>query len=151
MQPQSLTLTIGFSDLSHFTRALSELGVDRSLELLQRMYETAGDEIASAGGTLRKYMGDAIMFTFTDPAKAVEAAHAIASGFEHREAGLVLLPHVGVATGRVVMAEIGHSSLRLVDVFGPAVNTAARLIKEAYKAKDRVALCEETRKLTGRS
>jgi class 3 adenylate cyclase len=139
-------LSVGFADLSHYDRAVTQLGSAAALALLDEAFRAAGDAILRRGGQLRKYIGDAILFTFADPSQAVQAAHEIA-GFRRAAGPLTLRYHVGVATGEVLVGEIGHPARRVEDVMGVTVNLAARLVKLAYRSESGVALCPETERL----
>lgn len=138
------TLSVGTCDLTHFDRAMHELGVEKTLAILDRAFAAAGDVIVANGGTIRKYIGDAILFTCEHPAEAARAAEAIAGSFDHREAGLELRWHCAVATGPVVEVTIGHASKRLDDIYGATVNDAFRLMRKAHASPTRFALCDRT-------
>jgi class 3 adenylate cyclase len=73
----------------------------------------------------------------------------VAAGFRRDIGPLTLCYHVAVATGEVLVGEIGHPSLRVVDLMGQTVNRAARLVKEAHKSPTGCAFCEETQKYEG--
>jgi adenylate cyclase len=141
-------LSVGFCDLSHFDRAMHELGPEKTLAILARAFDAAGDAVVANGGTIRKYVGDGILFTAESPRAAAAAAKAVAASFKHAEAGLDLHYFVAVATGPVYELEVGHSSLRVPDVYGVTVNDAARLLKKAGADSPDgafVALCDKTR------
>jgi adenylate cyclase len=138
------TLSVGTCDLTHFDRAMHELGVEKTLAILDRAFAAAGDAIVSNGGTILKYVGDAILFTFEDPRAAARAAEAVAKSFDHAEAGLEMRWHCAVVTGPVFEVTVGHASKRLPDVYGATVNDAFRLMKKAYASPTRFALCDRT-------
>ena len=99
------------------------------------------EALARHGGTIEKYIGDAVMAVFglpvrheDDALRAVRAAldmrralAALAQTLEHDE-GIELDVHIGVNTGEVVAGEPTHGQ-RLVT--GDAVNVAARLEQAA--------------------
>src|SRR4051812_27073250 len=124
-------LSIGFADMTHYDRAVEMLGSEGALAVLQEGFVAAGDVIIRRGGRIRKYIGDAILFSFDDPAEAVHAAREIVAAFRRDIGPLTLGYHVAVATGEVLVGEIGHPSRRVEDVMGQTVNRAARLMKEA--------------------
>jgi adenylate cyclase len=140
-------MSVGFADLTHYTRMVELLGSEQGLEVLHEAFGAAGDAIVRHGGRIRKYIGDAILFTFDDPQRAARAAAEIAGGFRRSIGPLLLRYRVGIATGDVLEGEIGHPSLRVQDIMGQTVNQAARLIKEAGKSDSGVALCEQTQQL----
>jgi adenylate cyclase len=140
------TLSVGFTDLTHYAKAVETLGSEQALAFLQEAFQAAGDVIVQRGGRIRKYIGDAILFTFDDPQQAVCAAKEMAAGYCREVEALTLRWHVAVATGEVLVGEIGHPSFRVEDVMGETVNRAARLMKEAHQSESGCAFCEETRK-----
>lgn len=139
-------LSVGFADMANFARASQFLGAERTAEMLDEAYRVAGDAIVAHGGTIWKYIGDAILFTVDSPREAVRAAEAIVAAFRREIGSATVFYRVGVATGDVVIAEVGHPSHRAKDLFGETVNRAARLVREAGTKPTGVALCDETRK-----
>ncbi len=142
MRPK--TTSVAVCDLTHFDRAMHELGPERTLDVLERAFTAAGDAIVANGGSILKYVGDAVVFTVEDPKAAAKAAEAVAASFDHAEGGLRLAWHVAVATGPVYEVTVGHASKRQDDLYGTTVNDAFRLMKKAYASPTRVALCDRT-------
>jgi adenylate cyclase len=140
-------MSVGFADLAHYARMVDLLGSEGALDVLQQALEDAGGAIVRHGGQIRKYIGDAILFSFEDPRSAARAAAEIAGGFRRDIGPLVVRYRVAVATGEVLLCELGHSSHRVQDIMGHTVNAAARLVKEAHRSESGVALCEETQRL----
>jgi adenylate cyclase len=139
-------MAVGFADLTNFARLVDAVGSEKSIEFLQEAFKVAGDSIIKFGGQIRKYMGDTILFTFTDPRQAVYAAKEIASGYRREVNSLTLRYNVAVATGEVIVGKIGHPSYLVEDVMGEVVNRAAMLVKKAAKSESGVAFCNETKK-----
>jgi adenylate cyclase len=139
------TMTVGFADLSHFARAVEQLGDEGGLALLEEAQRAAGDAILAHGGEIRKYIGDAVLFTFADPGAATRAAHAIVDGFRHQSGDLDVRWYVAMATGEVLMCQVGHPSRRVDDIMGATVNRAGKLMKDAHRSPARLAFCDETR------
>ena len=138
-------LSVCFADLTNWVRLVEAAGDEGAVALLQEIFQETGDSIVQYDGRIRKYIGDAVLFTFTDPRQAIAAAHEIAA--QRREAyGLELRRRVGVATGDVLVVSLGHPSLVLEDIMGATVNRAALLIRDAGRSELGVALCEETQK-----
>lgn len=140
-------MTVGFADLTHYTRLVELVGSEPALEIVQEAFASAGDVIVRHGGRIRKYIGDAILFTFEDPVSAGRAATEIAASFRKEMPPLLVRFRVGVATGEVLECELGHRSLRSRDIMGQTVNRAALLLKDAGKSASGTALCEETQRL----
>jgi adenylate cyclase len=110
-------VTVGFADLVSFTALSNELDEDRIGDLVEVFESRCQDVVAGRRGRVIKTLGDSVLFIAEDPVSAMDIALTIVEviGRDNR------LPDVriGLATGSVV--------LRLGDVFGPAVNMAARL------------------------
>ncbi|MBI4496701.1 MAG: adenylate/guanylate cyclase domain-containing protein [Chloroflexi bacterium] len=138
------TLAVGVADLLNFARAVDAVGSDGEVDLLQAAYQAAGDVILQHGGQIRKYLGDAILFTFTDPRQAISAAHEIVAGYRFAVGSLTLRYRVAIVTGEVLVGQIGHPSYLVEDILGITVNRVFRLLPEASRSASGVALCDET-------
>src|SRR5687768_12234683 len=138
-------LSIGFADMDGFMKAV-EGGSDADVAaLVQATYRAIGDAVVRNRGRVRKYLGDAVMFSCPDPAAAAKAAHEIAAlRFRHRDQELRF--HVSVATGSVVQGTFGHSTNRHEDIFGHTIHRAALLGRDAKADPSHVALDEATRR-----
>lgn len=137
-------LSIGFADLTYFVRLMEAVTAERAVEILDERLQAAGDCIVAHGGEIRKYLGDAILFTAPTAPGAVAAAREIAALPPVEVGGVSLRFRAAVATGPVVKTEIGHASRRIEDIFGQAVNQAALLLRDAANSPDAVALCPVT-------
>jgi predicted ATPase/DNA-binding SARP family transcriptional activator/class 3 adenylate cyclase len=125
--------TVLFVDLVGSTE-LGEQDPERTRALLERYYDAVAAEIESAGGTLEKFAGDAVLAAFGAPAgqedhveRALHAALAVRSRCEELF-GAALALHVGVNSGEVV---VGRAREGGSFVTGDAVNVAARLEQAA--------------------
>lgn len=108
--------TILFSDIVGSTERAASLGDRRWNQLLDRHYEAVRNAVNRFQGRLVKTTGDGVLATFDGPARAIEAARAIA-----REAtNLGLEIRAGLHTG--------ECELRGEDVGGMAVHIAARIV-----------------------
>src|SRR5579863_1698790 len=126
-------LTVGFADLSYYAKLFELLPPEQAVGVLLDAVTAAGEAIVSGGGTLRKYIGDAILFTFDDARRAVEAANAVAGSFDREVGALAIRYQVALATGEVLLVRLGHPALVIDDVLGATVNRAARLLAEARR------------------
>lgn len=140
-------LTVGIADLTHFTQIVAAIGAKNAIECLQEAFKAAGDSIIRNDGLIRKYIGDAILFSFTDPKAAMLAAEEITSGFMKQIDGLTLRFKVALATGTVMVGKIGHPSHLVEDVMGEVVNNAVLLLKEARQSENGIAICDETKRI----
>jgi class 3 adenylate cyclase/DNA-binding winged helix-turn-helix (wHTH) protein/tetratricopeptide (TPR) repeat protein len=133
--------TILFADVSGSTELGERLDPERLRALLRTFFEAMSGVIASWGGTLEKYIGDAIVAVFgvptaheDDPERAVRASlemlerlEELNRTFEERH-GITLAIRIGIDTGEVI-APIGGAGNQLVA--GDTVNVAARLEQAA--------------------
>jgi len=112
--------TIVFADIVGSAAIYDRLGDDAATGWVGNLLATLGAVARKHGGDVIKYMGDAVLLTFTEPADAINATsamHAAAS-----EDGIEI--YVGVHAGEVLLADDG-------DVYGDAVIVAARLYELA--------------------
>jgi class 3 adenylate cyclase len=126
--------TVVFADLVGSTALADEQDPERTRALLDRFYDAMAAEIEAAGGTVEKFVGDAVMAAFGAPVAhedhAERALHAALS-MRHRLADLfgdALRLRIGVNTGEVVVGRAREGSSF---VTGDAVNVAARLEQAA--------------------
>jgi class 3 adenylate cyclase/tetratricopeptide (TPR) repeat protein len=126
--------TVLFADLVGSTALGAEQDPERTRVLLDRFYEAMAEEIELAGGTVEKFVGDAVMAAFGAPAAledhAERALHA-ALGMQRRLSELFggrLALRIGVNTGEVVVGRPREGSSF---VTGDAVNVGARLEQAA--------------------
>ena len=139
-------LSVGVADLNNFGKIADSQGAVKAVEVLQDAFTATGEIIIAHGGHVVKYLGDAFLFAFEDTAEAVAAAREIASSYGIEVGSLVLTFTVSVATGTVLVGEVGHPDFAHEDVMGDTVNTAFELQKKAKQAYSGVAFCEETLK-----
>ncbi len=150
------TVTILFCDLAGSTR----LGERMDPESLRTLMSTYFDQMAAIidrhGGTVEKFIGDAVMAVFGIPAvHEDDALRAVRAAAEMREAvgvlnedlrerwGVELVTRTGVNTGPVVAGDAGGGQTL---VTGDAVNVAARL--EQAAANGEIVIGEITHALT---
>ncbi len=126
--------TVLFADLVGSTELAGSQDPERTRALLNRFYDAMAGEIADAGGTVEKFVGDAVMAAFGAPAAqedhAERALHAALSMQRRLEElfGDALSLRIGVNTGDVVVGQPREGSSF---VTGDAVNVAARLEQAA--------------------
>ncbi|MEK7470349.1 MAG: adenylate/guanylate cyclase domain-containing protein [Planctomycetota bacterium] len=126
-------VSILFSDLSGFTRLSERMDPEDVADTIDALFHRFRAAIESLGGTVDKFIGDAVMAVFgapvahaDDPARAVRAGLALQRELVsfNRERGLELAMRVGVNTGEVLWGSVGGSA---ATAMGDAVNVAQRL------------------------
>jgi adenylate cyclase len=133
-------VTILFADIVGFTRWSEKMPADELSRLLTEFFTLASDAVFACGGTIDKFIGDAVMAFFGAPLEQPDhAERAVAAALKIREGMAAwntergtrgdppLEVRIAVNTGEAIVGDIG--SERRVDytVLGNAVNVAARL------------------------
>jgi len=141
-----LPVTVLFSDLKGFTQLTQQRSVEGRIELhVRQLNEYLGgmvEVIAAHGGTVDKFIGDAVMAVFGSPIgrgpreealAALRCAEAmrtrlaelnegwLAEGIEPFSSG------IGLASGAVIVGQIGSPRRLDFTVIGDKVNLASRL------------------------
>src|ERR671928_768403 len=135
------TVTIVFSDLKGSTSLGERLDSESLREVMSRYFDEMRAVLEHHGGTIEKYIGDAVMAVFglpklheDDALRAVRAAHGMQRALARlneeleRDWGVALVNRTGVNTGEIVAGD-PSATQRLIT--GDAVNTAARLEQAA--------------------
>jgi adenylate cyclase len=142
LAPQERPLVVFFSDIRNFT-TLFEKGDAKTLITQLNEYLTAMSAIvAKHGGTLDKYIGDAIMAFWGAPTScgpAGDALRAVSAALEMRAELAALQPQwkekgwpeikigVGIHAGPALVGEVGSAQRSEYTAIGDAVNTASRI------------------------
>ena len=133
-------LTLMFTDLANFTAMSERLTAEATVEVLTEYFNAMTTIIHQHGGTVDKFIGDAVMAFWGAPLddphhaeNAVRAAIEMQAAMEaliQQLMGRGLPPiamRIGVHSGRVVVGNIGSQSRFSYSVIGDAVNLASRL------------------------
>jgi class 3 adenylate cyclase/tetratricopeptide (TPR) repeat protein len=152
-------VTVFFADLVGFTGRAEQLDPEDVRAMLSPYYGRLRSEIERFGGTVEKFIGDAVMAVFgapvaheDDPERAVRAALAVREAIlELNEAdpALDLRVRIAVNTGEAVVALGARPSEGEGMVAGDVVNTAARL--QAAAPVDGILVGETTYRATERA
>jgi class 3 adenylate cyclase len=152
-------VTVFFADLVGFTGRAEQLDPEDVRAMLSPYYGRLRSEIERFGGTVEKFIGDAVMAVFgapvaheDDPELAVRASLAVREAIvELNEADPALDLHVRIAvnTGEAVVALGARPSEGEGMVAGDVVNTAARL--QAAAPVDGILVGETTYRATERA
>lgn len=171
---KSQTLTVLFADIRNFTRISEQLRPKEVVEMLNTYFERACAVMLIEGGSIDKFIGDAIMVEFGSPlpladhaGRGIRAALALKEvahefgHWMHQRFPDKNLPEfavgIGLHSGEVVIGNIGSSIRMEFTAIGDTVNLASR-IEGKTKELACVILASEATKLaaggalvTGRS
>ena len=122
-------VTVLFADLVGFTPFAEERDAEDVRDTLTRYFELASDVIGRYGGTVEKFIGDAVMAVWGAPtAREDDAERAVRAGLDLVDAvkglGPTIQARAGVLTGEAAVT-LGATNQGMVA--GDLVNTAARL------------------------
>ncbi|MBF0154620.1 MAG: adenylate/guanylate cyclase domain-containing protein [Magnetococcales bacterium] len=122
-------LAIMFADIAGSTQIYEKLGDAKAREITSRCIEVLSETTERYGGRVIKTIGDEVMCTFPDASEAARGAIDMQEQVSElgTELGYALKIRVGFHFGEVIQ-EIER---RKVDVFGDAVNLAARMAAQA--------------------
>ena len=134
-------VTVVFTDVVGSTALGERLDPESLRHVMWRYFDTMQATLERHGGTVEKFIGDAIVAVFGVPAvHEDDAVRAVRAAFEMREAlarvnddlareyGVRIATRTGVNTGEVIVGD-GAADQKLVT--GDAVNVAARLEQAA--------------------
>ena len=129
-------ISVMFGDLRGFTTLSERLSPPEIVDLLNRYYGAASPMVLEQGGTIDKFMGDAMMALFNAPAsqpdhalRACRAALAMQRVVGPITAESPDMPRfgIGVNTGPALVGNIGSEVIRNFTAIGDTVNLASRL------------------------
>jgi len=136
-------LTIFFSDIQNFTGITERLQPEQITQLLNRYFTEMSRIALTHGGTIDKFIGDAMLVFFGDPESkgdvddaksclrmAVEMQHQIAGlNAEWRNAGIQdpIRVRMGINTGFCNVGNFGSNDRMDYTIIGAEANLAARL------------------------
>jgi adenylate cyclase len=139
-QVRNADVTILFADISGFTTITETKQPEEVSEFLSDFFSCAVDAIFTYGGTLDKFIGDAVMAFFGAPipqddhaARAIRAGlmmRRLVEGWNARRAaqGLPAVNiRIGVNSGPAVVGNVGTETRVDYTVLGNSVNIASRL------------------------
>jgi class 3 adenylate cyclase len=149
------TVTIVFCDVTGSTALGERLDPESLRDVQTRYFAAMREAIERHGGTVEKYIGDAVMAVFgipqlqeDDALRAARASVDMREGLAalnkelERDRGVTIKVRIGVNTGEVVA---GDPAAGQALVTGDAVNVAARL--EQHAAPGEILLGEDTHRL----
>ncbi len=154
---ESRELSILFSDIAGFTTISEKLAPMDLFSLMSSYLTRMTGILTSHGGTLDKYIGDAVMGFFGAPLTLADhAKRACATALAMREAlpefnteitarGLEAVDfRVGIASGEVMVGNIGSYDRFNYTVLGDTVNLASRLEATSKEYGTHIIVAEPT-------
>ena len=138
---ETRSVAILFSDIRSFTNISEKNRADVLVAFLNRYFSTMVEIIKKHGGTIDKFIGDAIMAEFGTPVsyedncrRAVMAAYEMRDALPSVEMGDLIMPDgmvfnigIGIHYGEVIVGSIGSKDKTDYSVIGDNVNLASRL------------------------
>jgi class 3 adenylate cyclase/tetratricopeptide (TPR) repeat protein len=151
-------VSVVFADLVGFTSRAEQLDPEDVRAILSGYHERVRFELERYGGTVEKFIGDAVMAIFgaptareDDPERAVRAALAVRDAITELNAsdGRDLHVRIGVTTGETLIRLDARPEEGEGMAAGDVVNTAARL--QSAAPTDGILVDESTHRATDRA
>lgn len=155
MRGQEQKLTVLFSDIRNFTTYSEQHTAIQVVDMLNEYFSMQVEAIFRHGGTLDKFIGDAIMAFWGAPTDDPEQArHAIEAALEMAvrledfkltlgEAGAAFEIGIGIHSGPAVVGFIGSGQRLDYTAIGDTVNLSSR-IEGLTKGVSRILVSEDT-------
>ncbi len=134
------TVAVLFVDIVGFTRMAEAMPPEAVVTLLRQFHERMTAQIFACGGTVEKYIGDAIFAVFgvptasdNDAANALNCADMMLEALDRwnvertRDGEAPLAIGIGLNYGPAVLGDVGSEHSMSFTVIGDTVNTASRL------------------------
>lgn len=143
-----------FTDLKGFARLSQRVSGPVLFHFLNRYFERLGETVEAHGGSIDKFIGDAMMVVFHGENRAQNALQAAEVARDMvralrgwRVEGVEFTPAAGfgIDAGEVVYGPVGTRSRKDVTVYGVCVNQAAILAGRAEP--DQILTTQETANL----
>jgi adenylate cyclase len=158
LQTQRKKLTIFFSDIKDFTEASDEMPPDLLTEMLNTYFEHMSKIALRYGGTIDKFIGDAILIFYGDPVSRgnkEDATACVSMAVEMRREMQILRQkwqsenidkplhiRMGVTTGYCHVGNFGSETRMSYTIIGRDANLAARL--QSVASPDEILISNET-------
>lgn len=158
LQTQRKKLTVFFSDIKGFAEISEELQPEALTDLLNSYFTEMSRIALKYGGTIDKFVGDAILIFFGDPASRGQKQDAIACvlmALEMRKKMKLLRQHwkregiskplqvrMGINTGYCTVGNFGAETRMDYTIIGREVNLASRL--ESVAQPGEILIAEST-------
>ncbi len=131
--PLKREMVVLFVDMVGSTRLVFEKSAEAVLEIMQAFMEIVIDIGAYHCGDVHDFEGDGALLYFQGAGEAVPAAFRLREELLRRRVELpaLPLPRLSLDTGPIVIGVIGTRFRQTVSLVGPAIHTAARILKLA--------------------
>jgi adenylate cyclase len=150
-------MTVMFVDMAGFT-GMSERWGDRIIPLLSRYFDAVSAAVQDNGGTIDKFIGDAVMAFWGAPAPnpdhavdccraALACQQAIGDLVDDEQRHIEI--RIGINSGDMLVGNIGSEVRLNYTVIGDAVNVASRLESTSKAYGTHIIIGPETRRLAG--
>lgn len=150
-------VTILFSDIRGFTSMSEKMEAEKVVAFLQEYFTEMTDAVFKHGGTVDKYIGDAIMALYNAPLKQDNhALQAVLTALEFQRRlvplakkfrethGGVLACGVGIHTGEAVVGTMGSAQRFEYTAIGDTINLGSRLEGITKEYKTPIVISETT-------
>ncbi|HEU0082366.1 MAG TPA: adenylate/guanylate cyclase domain-containing protein [Bradyrhizobium sp.] len=150
-------MTVMFIDLAGFTGMSERMG-SRIIPLLSRYFDAVSARIQENGGTIDKFIGDAVMAFWGAPRAnadhavdccraALACQRAVEAAELRDDAGAPVKIRIGINSGDMLVGNIGSEVRLNYTVIGDAVNIASRLESTNKQYGSAIIIGPETRRL----
>ncbi|WP_313805766.1 adenylate/guanylate cyclase domain-containing protein [Sphingobium sp.] len=159
---QKREIFVIFSDLEGFTKLSHAIEPEMVAKLLNRYLDMLSDVVLAHGGTIDKFVGDAVVAFWGAPIsrpddgeRAVKAALAMhAAGEEFRRTVPQGVPPIGMTRvglhhGEAIVGNFGGEGRIQYTALGDSMNTAARLESANKQTKSAVLVSESAKDRSG--
>ncbi len=154
---QRRIVTVLFADIRGFSRMAETLSPEEVCDFLGEYYTEMTEAVVLHGGTIDKYMGDAVMALFyashSQPDHARRAVHTaldcqrrlrrLAAHFQ-KQYGSALACGIGIHTGEVLVGTMGSAQRTDYTAVGDTVNLAANLEELSKVYRVPIVMSEST-------
>jgi class 3 adenylate cyclase/tetratricopeptide (TPR) repeat protein len=143
-------VTVLFADLVGSTARAEQLDPEDVAAELGRYHEHVRAELERYGGTVEKFIGDAVMALFGAPTtREDDAERAVRAGFAIRDWAVDqgVEVRIGISTGEALVRVDAHPEAGEAMAAGDVINTGARL--QSAAAVNTVVVGEQTLRATG--
>jgi class 3 adenylate cyclase len=158
LQTHRKKLTIFFSDIKDFTETTDEMSADALTEMINTYFEHMTKIALHYGGTIDKFIGDAILIFFGDPStkgSKEDALACVSMAIDMRKAmqvlrqkwksmgvGKPLHVRMGMTTGYCHVGNFGSETRMDYTIIGRDANLASRL--QSVASPDEILISHDT-------